>query len=158
MLPGAALISLDSLSVWIQTAAVRVAVLDIGMAATRQLALTAGRGRQEQKRSRCFWGLAGSGCCLFYGGVEPEVRLWMYRREATRGSRGERSGMARRGEWVVTMLVAGRDYCFWGVGCGIIARPGLFFPIEGCREDSSEVESVHKNQAHLFASIRPSVK
>lgn len=60
---------------------------------------------------------------------------------------------------VVTMLVAGRDCCFWGVCCGIIARPGLFFfPIEGCREDSSEVESVHKNQAHLFASIRPSVK
>lgn len=57
--------------------------------------------------SRCFWGLAGSVCCMYYGGVEPEVLLRMYRREATRGSRGNAVGWKEGRE--VTMLAAGRD-------------------------------------------------
>lgn len=77
------------------------------------------RAREARvNRSRCFGALAGSARCMYDGGVEPKVLLCMYRREATRGSRGDAVGWYEGR--VVTMLVTGRTELLR------IARPGLF--------------------------------
>lgn len=64
-------------------------------------------------RVTMFWGLAGSTCCMYYGGVEPKV----VQRRAAQVGEGQQGGARWEGQEgrVVTMLAAGRNCCVWRV-------------------------------------------